>query len=146
MKKLLSILMLGLFSFIFAGNPIKDLAKAKETAKAEHKLILLKFSGSDWCVPCIRLQKQIMDTEQFMIFSEKNLVLMDADFPRLKKNKLPKDEQEKNEALAEKFNKDGIFPKLILMDSSGKVLTHWDGFNNWSPQTLIDNIKPYLEK
>lgn len=144
MNKLLSILAFGLFSIMFAGNPINDLTKAKESAKNEHKLILLKFSGSDWCVPCIRLQKQIMDNEQFQIFSDKNLILMNADFPRLKKNKLSKDDQEKNDALAEKFNKDGIFPKLILLNSDGKILAHWDGFNNWSPQTLIDNIKQFL--
>lgn len=144
MKKLLSALMLGLFVVLFAANPVNDLAKAKETARSEHKLILLKFSGSDWCVPCIRLQKQIMDTEQFHIFSDKNLVLMDVDFPRLKKNKLPKEEQAKNDFIAEKFNKEGVFPKLILMDADGKILAQWDGFNNWSPQTLIDNIKPFL--
>lgn len=144
MKKLLSALMLGLFVVLFAANPVNDLAKAKETARSEHKLILLKFSGSDWCVPCIRLQKQIMDTEQFHIFSDKNLVLMDVDFPRLKKNKLPKEEQAKNDFIAEKFNKEGVFPKLILMNADGKILAQWDGFNNWSPQTLIDNIKPFL--
>lgn len=146
MRKLLLAFMFLSFAVVFAGNPINDLSKAKEVAKSENKLILLKFSGSDWCVPCIKLQKQIIESEQFQIFSDKNLVLMNADFPRLKKNMLPKEEQKLNEALAEKFNKDGVFPKLVLMNSEGKILAHWEGFGNWSAQTLIDNIRPYMGK
>lgn len=146
MRKLLLAFMFLSFAVVFAGNPVNDLSKAKEVAKSENKLILLKFSGSDWCVPCIKLQKQIIDSEQFQIFSDKNLVLMNADFPRLKKNMLSKEEQKINEALAEKFNKDGVFPKLVLMNSEGKILAHWEGFGNWSAQTLIDNIRPYMGK
>ncbi len=147
MKKLFIVLCFFSFIILFAGNnPINDFSKAKEIAKTEKKLILLKFSGSDWCVPCIKLQKQIIDSDEFHFFSEKNLVLMNADFPRLKKNKLSKEEQQLNEALAEKFNKEGVFPKLILINSDGKILAHWEGFNNWTPNTLINEIRPFLGK
>jgi thioredoxin-related protein len=146
MRKLFLALTLFSFVILFAGNPTNDLTKAKDIAKTEKKLILLKFSGSDWCVPCIKLQKQIIDSDQFQIFSEKNLVLMNADFPRLKKNKLSNEEQKINDALADKFNKDGVFPKLVLMNSEGKILAHWEGFGNWTSQTLIDEIKPFIGK
>jgi hypothetical protein len=71
---------------------------------------------------------------------------MNADFPRLKKNKLSNEEQKINDALADKFNKDGVFPKLVLMNSEGKILAHWEGFGNWTSQTLIDEIKPFIGK
>src|SRR5258705_691249 len=81
-----------------------DCEKAKVEAKAENKLILLNFSGSDWCGPCIRLKKDIFDSETFMKYADENLVLVNADFPRLKKNMLSKELQKQNESLADTYN------------------------------------------
>lgn len=140
MKKLLFTLLLGASLSVFAGNPINDLTQAKAIAKKEHKKILLKFSGSDWCVPCIRLQKEVMDSEEFKTFSDKNLVVINADFPRKKQNQLPATDQKKNESLAEKYNKEAEFPKLLLLDENGKVIKQWDGFKNMTTHSLIQEI------
>ena len=74
-----------------------DFEKAKQTAKAEQKLILLNFSGSDWCGPCIRMHKEILDTDAFEQFAKDRLVLVSADFPRSKKNALSAEQQKKND-------------------------------------------------
>lgn len=121
-----------------------DFEKACEKAKKEHKMVLLKFSGSDWCIPCIRMEKEIFENNAFKTFAEENLVLVNADFPRLKKNQLSKDQQKQNDKLADKYNKEGHFPLTILMNHKGDVLGSWEGYSNMTPEQFIDRIKPLL--
>ena len=90
--------------------------EAKMLAQKEHKHILLNFSGSDWCGPCIRLHKEIFDSEAFQQFAETNLVLVNADFPRLKKNQLSASQQKINDAIADQYNSKGIFPFTVLLN------------------------------
>src|SRR6185295_9772586 len=94
------------------------------------KLILLNFSGSDWCGPCIRLRKEIFESVLFKNLADNNLVLVNADFPRLKKNQLSKDQQKKNDKLADKYNPQGIFPYTVLLSSDAIIIKTWDGFPN----------------
>ena len=118
-----------------------DFGKAREKAKKENKYILLSFSGSDWCIPCIRTKKEIFDKEPFGHFADTSLILVNADFPRLKKDALTTAQTRENEALAEQFNKDGTFPLTILLDPNGTVVKEWKGYPNMSPQNFVDQIK-----
>jgi len=77
-------------AFVFVGGWETDLESAKHKAQDEHKFILLNFSGSDWCGPCIRMHQEIFENDDFKKYADNNLVLLNADFPRLKKNQLPK--------------------------------------------------------
>src|SRR4051812_36170441 len=86
-----------------------DFEKAKTEAARSHKLILLSFSGSDWCSPCIRLKEEIFDSDVFEKYAEQNLILVSADFPRLKKNQLSKEQTKQNENLADKYDPTGKF-------------------------------------
>jgi thioredoxin-related protein len=122
-----------------------DFENAKKIAEKEHKLILLNFSGSDWCIPCIRLHKEVFENESFKSFAENNLVLINADFPRLNKNQLSKDMQKKNDKLADKYNSQGIFPYTLLLDADGKVLKVWEGFPNLSPEQFEGQIKEKID-
>src|SRR5689334_13804261 len=131
MKLLLSIF---LFS-ISLSTPewLTDFNKARQQAAESNKMILLNFSGSDWCIPCIRMKTDFFNVDAFREFAVAHLVLASADFPRLKKNQLTKELVKQNEALADKYNKDGKFPFTALLDSKGKVLKVWDGFPEESP-------------
>lgn len=100
---------------------------AKKIAKEKHELILLNFSGSDWCGPCILMRKEYLESETFTQMANENLVLVNADFPRKKKNIANADMIKRNEALAEKYNKQGAFPLTLLLDADGKVLKSWQG-------------------
>ncbi|MGV3585518.1 MAG: thioredoxin family protein [Adhaeribacter sp.] len=115
--------------FFFTSNPMwqKNLQTAEVEAKKEHKLILLNFSGSDWCGPCIKMEKEIFETSTFQQYATKNLVLVNADFPRSKKHQLDKTQKSLNEAMADTYNKSGIFPLTLLLDANGKVLKKWEG-------------------
>ena len=118
--------------------------KAQQQAKAENKNILLNFAGSDWCGPCIMLNKEIFDSEVFEQYSNDHLILVKADFPRLKKNQLSKEQQKLNDQLAEKYNKDGVFPLTLLLSPDGIVLKKWEGLPRISPEGFTDEIK-FLE-
>ncbi len=96
--------------------------EAISRSSSENKPILLVFSGSDWCKPCIRLEQQVFETDTFQAYAKEHLVLLKADFPRKRKNKLSKSQQQHNENLAEKYNKTGQFPFVILLDKNGKIL------------------------
>lgn len=120
-----------------------DFNEAMTEATQSHKLILVNFSGSDWCGPCIRERKEILETAVFEDFASAHLVLVRADFPRQKKNQLSKEQTKLNEALADKYNPEGKFPYTLLIDEHGKVLKDWDGFPNESPQQFVNQIAQY---
>src|SRR5689334_24906708 len=115
-------LFLLLSSTLLSASPVwmTDMNQAQAKAKESHKLIVLNFSGSDWCIPCIRLHKEVFDSESFGKFAETSLVLVNADFPRLKKNQLSKVQTKQNEALADRYNPQGVFPLTLLLDEQGK--------------------------
>jgi thioredoxin-related protein len=131
--------------FLLTAGWETDFGKAQQSAKAEHKLILLNFSGSDWCGPCIRMHKEIFEGASFTDYSEKNLVLVNADFPRLKKHELSKDQQAKNDQLADKYNKEGIFPLTVLLTPDGKVLKEWKGFPPISSEEFTRQVKSAID-
>ncbi|MFL9842891.1 thioredoxin family protein [Flavobacterium rhizosphaerae] len=116
-----------LFTAVIAMQWGTDFETAKKTARQEHKLILLNFSGSDWCAPCILTRKEYFENDAFIKMADKNLVLVNADFPRRKKNQPAPEQVKKNEALAEKYNKEGNFPYTLLLDAEGNVLKSWVG-------------------
>ena len=136
-----------LSSFFLSSNSswLTDFEKAKQSAQAEHKLILLNFSGSDWCGPCIRMHKEIFESIPFTSYSNDHLILLKADFPRLKKNQLPSDQQSKNDQLAEAFNKEGKFPMTVLLSADGKVLKKWEGFPTASADAFTNQVKVIVD-
>ena len=142
MKILFSML---LASFLTIANPtwLTNFDTAKKEAAESGRLILINFSGSDWCGPCIRLHKEVFESEAFEQYAAAHLVLVNADFPRLKKNQLSKEQTKQNEALADKYNPKGIFPYTLLVDANGKVLKTWEGFPNESPQKFTEEVNSF---
>jgi thioredoxin-related protein len=122
-----------------------DFNQATAEAAKSHKLILINFSGSDWCGPCIRERKEIFEKEAFQNYAADHLVLVRADFPRQKKNQLTKEQTKLNEALADKYNPEGKFPYTLLVDEHGKVIKAWDGFPNESPEKFVDEIAGFMK-
>ena len=136
-------LLFVLFS-IMATSTIKwepDFAKALQEAKEEHHLILINFSGSDWCGPCIRMHNEIFESETFSQMADNYLVLVNADFPRNKKNQLSKPVIRQNEMLADKYNPNGLFPYTVLINADGKVIKAWDGMPKETAAEFTTEIK-----
>lgn len=137
-----SLLIVFISSLLISNPPnwLTDFNKAKTEAATSGKYVLINFSGSDWCGPCIRLHKDIFESEAFMKYAQKNLVLVNADFPRLKKHRLPAEQQRRNDALAEQFNPQGHFPYTVLVDAGGKIVKAWDGYPNETPEKFLSDI------
>jgi len=140
MKLLLISLFLGLFVNV---TWLGDFNEATTEAAKSHKYILINFSGSDWCGPCIRERKEILENEVFEKYAAEHLILVRADFPRQKKNQLSKEQTKRNEALADKYNPGGKFTYTILVDEHGKVVKDWDGFPNESPENFVSQIASF---
>ncbi len=133
--------------FYFSFNPvwINNLDTAKSKARSEKKLILLNFSGSDWCIPCIHLRQDVFDTDVFTKYASEHLVLVNADFPRKKNNQLSSEQQELNNELADKYNPDGSFPFTLLLDSDGNKIKIWDGYYKNGPEDFVREIQSIIE-
>ncbi|RFZ81875.1 thioredoxin family protein [Mucilaginibacter terrenus] len=138
----MKLLLISFFLFaqvIWSGN----FDEAQQQAHQSHKMIMVNFSGSDWCGPCIRLRKEILETSAFNDYAQDHLVLVRADFPRLKKNQLSKEQVKRNEALAEKYNAEGKFPFTLLLDENGKVLKTWDGYPDLTTPQFVAQIQAF---
>ena len=133
-----------LSNFLFLSSHWEtDFEKARQSAQSEHKLILLNFSGSDWCGPCIRMHEEIFDNSTFAQYAKDHLVLVNADFPRLKKHRLAEDQQKKNDQLADRYDKDGVFPLTLLITPDGQVLKKWEGLPQITPETFTSQIRAF---
>lgn len=125
MKNILLITTMAVSLFFTKWEP--NFETAKKNAKERNQLILLNFSGSDWCGPCIRMHQEIFNDASFLKMAEKNLVMVNADFPRNKKNKLAPNIIKQNEMLADQYNPSGKFPYTVLINADGKVIKTWEG-------------------
>lgn len=126
----------------FAQEWHTSLATAQEKATRENKNIVLVFAGSDWCAPCIKLEKNILQSETFKTQAQKKWVLLRADFPRLKKNRLPQMQAEQNNQLAAKYNSNGYFPLVVLISPDGKPLGE-TSFSNQSPDAFVQTLNQF---
>lgn len=126
----------------YSQNWKSSFEEAKSQAIAENKNIILVFSGSDWCAPCIKLDKTIWQSAEFKREADQKWVLYKADFPKKKANLLAADITSSNKKLASEYNKSGNFPLVLLLDKTGKVLGI-TGYKNTSPEQYIQLIHAF---
>ena len=74
---------------------------------------LIIFTGSDWCVNCMYLEKNVLQDSAFLSFTSQNTPLLIADFPQHRS--LAAEEESRNTTLAERYNREGVFPKIVLL-------------------------------
>ena len=146
MKKLFLIGLLIFSGINLAGAQewLTDFEEAKKVAQENNKNIVLVFAGSDWCAPCIKLEKQILDTEEFQEYAKRHYVLLKADFPRKEKNQLPEALQNQNKTLAETYNKSGGFPLVVVLDKNGKKLGE-TGYKKITPNAYLEILSTMIK-
>jgi len=132
---LLSLVAALITSSAFASGWGDDYKAALATAAKENKKVLLDFTGSDWCGWCIRLKKETFDQPAFKEFADKNLVLVEVDFPQGKT--LANAVKMQNEGLQEQYQVQG-FPTLVLLSPAGKVIKQQSGYIPGGPKGFID--------
>ena len=139
-------LLLGVFLFISLSiqsqDWLTDLDEAKALASQNNQNIILVFKGSDWCAPSIKLDREVLSTEYFRSYAKDHFVLLEADFPKRKKNALPDDLQKKNDKLAARYNKRGVFPFVVVLSKDGKVLGE-TGYFKTTPEAYISHLESF---
>lgn len=123
---------------------VTDFGKAKEIATQQKKPIILVFQGSDWCAPCIKLEREVWQTDVFKDYAATHFVMLKADFPKRKKNVLSVKQTEQNNKLAEVYNKNGYFPLVVVLDKNGKILGE-TGYKKLSPQEYIKLLNSFIK-
>lgn len=113
------------------------LAEAQKTGK----VLLIAFSGSDWCPWCIKLDNEVFEKSPFRTYAEKHLVLMLADFP--KKKSLPPPIQEQNMQLAKRFEIEG-FPTVVLLNPKGELIAK-TGYRPGGAKAYVEHLKEILK-
>lgn len=136
MKYLLFLLFMPLLAS--AQNWQTDYEKTLSEARLQNKPVLVVFSGSDWCAPCIKLDKNVWQSAEFKNESA-HWLLLKADFPKKKANQLSAELQKQNNALAEKYNRKGNFPLVIVLDNEGKILGKM-GYDGLSARAYLDKL------
>jgi thioredoxin-related protein len=147
MKKFFLALFAGLIATqLLAADAdwLTSLPDALAQAKKENKLVLMDFTGSDWCEGCIAIDKEVFTKPAFNDYAKTNLVLVQVDFP-IKK---PQSDAlaKANDALQKQYNVDG-YPTLILLKPDGTVLHKDEGYKLGSgPASVISEIESARKK
>jgi protein disulfide-isomerase len=119
-----------------------DLGKAQAKAKEENRLVLMDFTGSDWCPWCIKLHKEVFSTPEFTAYAKKNLVAVEIDFPRQKEQSA--ELKQANRALQAKYGIRG-YPTVIVLNSNGKKIGEL-GYEAGGPKPFIAKLEALKAK
>jgi len=125
-------------SVAFAATGFSDnYDKAMAEAKAEKKMVLLDFTGSDWCIWCVKLDKEIFSKPEFQSYAKENLKLVEVDFPQIKTQ--AKNLKEQNEKLKKKYGFNDEFPTVMVLNSEGKKIGVL-GYMQGGPKAFIAKL------
>ena len=125
-----------------ASEWLTDLPKAQAKAKEEKRMVLLDFTGSDWCGWCIKLHNEVFSKPEFAEYARKNLVLVEVDFPR--KKKLNAEQKKANDALQQKYKIEG-YPTIIVLNGEGKKIGEL-GYMPGGPKAFIAELEKVKRK
>lgn len=133
--KLFSFLII--FFLIFSVNAQDTPNQPKESLK------IILFSGSDWCRPCMKMKEELIKKEDFSQLLGK-VELFIADFPQDEK-KITKEQRKINEQLADQYNAEGMFPKMVIVDQQGKLIAEKSGYRSQIREEYMTFIQSNLQ-
>jgi protein disulfide-isomerase len=143
MKKLLVALAIGclwLQTQAAESTSLTDLPKAEALAKSQNKIVLMDFTGSDWCPWCIKFDKEVLNTPEFQDYAAKNVVLVELDYPN--KTVQSDDLKKANAALRDRYKIEG-FPTLVVLDKDGKEIGRQVGYSEGGPKAFIAKLEGF---
>jgi thioredoxin-related protein len=124
-----------------SGGWTNDFEAARKKAAAENKNLLLDFTGSDWCGPCITLKKTILSQDAFKQGVKEHFVLVELDYPR-DKSLLSPETVEQNRKLAERYSIRS-FPTVLLVDPEGRPFSQVSLFSG-GPEEGVKKVNEAL--
>ena len=121
---------------------LENYSEALKLAEKEKKPVLVNFTGSDWCIWCIRLPDQVLSQPAFQNYAAGNLILLKVDFPR--KSSQTAAQRKANNALSEKYGVRG-FPTILLLNSDGAVIGK-TGYRRGGAEAYVKHLQQLLKK
>jgi len=144
-KKVVMITLLICFCALVAveadGVWKEDFELALRTAYNYEKPIFILFTGSDWCPPCMALEREVFSQVEFIEYAKENFVLMKVDRPR--NIEQTEELREQNARLFEKYEIVGV-PTIIIIDSDENILAT-TGYHAGGAAAYIDHIRELLQ-
>ncbi len=132
-----SVLILGPFASA-ESDWLTDYKKAQQEAKASNKILLLDFTGSDWCGWCKKFDREVLLQPEFKDFARDNLVIVELDFPRGKPQ--APELKKQNRELAQQYEIVG-FPTIVVLSADGQKLWRYDGYFPDGPTAFIAQLQ-----
>jgi thioredoxin-related protein len=120
-----------------------DFSQALAQARADNKMVLLDFTGSDWCPWCIKFDHEVLDTDAFAAYAQNKLELVLVDFPRTKPQS--DDLKQANQALGRQYNVNG-YPTFVLVNYAGNELGRQVGYAAGGPSAFIAKLEDFSQK
>ncbi|HKI71819.1 MAG TPA: thioredoxin family protein [Verrucomicrobiae bacterium] len=120
-----------------------DLTKAQAKARAENKLVLMDFTGSDWCSWCKKFDAEVLSRPEFKEYAAKNLVLVEVDFPAKKQQSATL--KKANDSLKGKFKVEA-FPTFVVLNKDGKEVGRQEGYEEGGPKAFISKLEGFKKK
>ena len=119
------------------------LSAALNQARSENKMVLLDFTGSDWCGWCIKFDHDVLSTGKFAGYAQSKLVLVKLDFPRHTEQDAAL--KQANQEIMKRFGVDG-FPTFVLLNSAGRELGRQVGYLRGGPDAFIAELDGFSQK
>lgn len=126
MKTLSSLLTISalIAPFAFASEGWEtNMDAAKKKAAEENKGLLIEFTGSDWCGPCINMKKTVLVKDEFLNAAQKGFVLVELDFPS---KPLSPEQTAHNKKYGSEYSISG-YPTVIFTDAEGRPVHSFVG-------------------
>jgi protein disulfide-isomerase len=120
----------------------QGLSSALRQAQAENKHVLLAFTGSDWCMWCLKFDHDVLSTDRFASYAKDKLILITVDFPQHKPQR--DDLKRANVAMQKFFGVEG-FPSYVLLNSDGRVLGRQTGYLEGGPEAFIAKLDGFIK-
>ena len=137
----IAIILLAFTLPLFAEYPPEgwtdSITEAIVQAEREDKMILLDFTGSDWCGWCQKLESEVWDTSEFDSWANDNLVKVFLDFPH--NINLSNEQIQQNQLLQQDFGVRG-YPTIFLLDSDLTPLLK-TGYREGGPAEYIRHLE-----
>jgi thioredoxin-related protein len=148
-----------LIAFFFIGLSVSqaqelkwytDVKEAITVSNKKKKPLLLFFTGSDWCGWCIRLQNEVLKTPEFSTWANKNVILVELDYPR--RTEQAEAIKAQNNELQQVFGIQG-FPTIYFanakVNKEGKINFEGLGSTGYvagGPAAWIASADPFVKK
>lgn len=113
-----------------------NLNDAFREANASGKDVLLFFSTQQDCLSCKTLEQKVLRSPQFLNYARENYVLVKEDFSLEQEKDI-----ESKLLIVEKYNKDGFFPLVVIINRNAKVMGQLGAYNNESPEQFLAKLQ-----